>query len=298
MQFFLNFTLLFFSSFSVKKFIKYLLILCLFFGCEDLNDSRENHLIARVDNNYLYMSDLDYADIKYSSISDSIVKTKDYINKWAKKHLLYDRSLLNIDDKNVKRLNRLVDQYKLDLYINSYRSSIIKSQIDTLITENQLKEYYDKNNSIFLLKEPLYRYRFIEFPKSNIDRNEIVKRFVRYNSDDKIFLDSLSFQFSSSFLNDSIWYTKTNLLQNAKFLFHKDLISLKKSEIFEVDNSFQLSLLKIEDYMPKNEIAPLTFVENTIRNIVFNQRKLEFLKNFDKEIINDAIQNKKFETYK
>ena len=82
------------------------------------------------------------------------------------------------------------------------------------------------------------------------------------------------------------------------FLFHKDLISLKKSEIFEVDNSFQLSLLKIEDYMPKNEIAPLTFVENTIRNIVFNQRKLEFLKNFDKEIINDAIQNKKFETYK
>ena len=282
----------------MKIYIQYLLIFCLFFGCEDLNDSIENHLIARVDNNYLYMSDLDYADIKYSSISDSIVKTKDYINKWAKKHLLYDRSLLNIDDKNAKRLNRLVDQYKLDLYINSYRSSIIKSQIDTLITENQLKEYYDNNNSIFLLKEPLYRYRFIEFPKSNIDRKEIVKRFVRYNLEDKNFLDSLSFQFSSSFLNDSIWYTKTNLLQNAKFLFHKDLISLKKSEIFEVDNSFQLSLLKIEDYMPKNEIAPLTFVENTIRNIVFNQRKLEFLKNFDKEIINDAIQNKKFETYK
>ena len=50
-------------------------------------------------------------------------------------------------------------------------------------------------------------------------------------------------------------------------------------------------------YLSKNEKAPLSSVENRIRNIVFNQRKLDFLKKFDQEIINDAIQNKKFEIY-
>jgi hypothetical protein len=94
-----------------------------------------------------------------------------------------------------------------------------------------------------------------------------------------------------------MWSNKKALLQNASFLTSKDLFNIKKSQIFEVEDTIQVYLFKIEDYLSKNEIAPLSSVENTIRNIVFNQRKLEFLKNFDQEIINDAIQYKKFEIY-
>jgi hypothetical protein len=107
----------------------------------------------------------------------------------------------------------------------------------------------------------------------------------------------LSFQFSYSFRNDSLWYNKKALLKNASFLTSDDLLKLKNSKIFEVEDTIQLYLLKIEDYLSKNQKAPLSYVEKTIRNIVFNQRKLDFLKKFDQEIINDAIQNKKFEIY-
>jgi hypothetical protein len=174
---------------------------------------------------------------------------------------------------------------------------LIKAKIDTLITKKQISDYYQSNSFIFKLKEPLYKYRYIEFPKNNIDRNEITKRFIRYSYEDKHFLDSLTFQFSNSFLNDSIWFSKKAVLKNVEFLNSKNLLSIKKSEIFEVEETIQVYLFKIENYLPKNEIAPLSFVENTIRNIVFNQRKLKFLKNFDQELINDAIQNKKFEIY-
>ena len=266
-------------------------------GCNELNNSRQNQLIARVDNNYLYMSDIDQINLKFSSVSDSIFKTHNYINTWAKNILLYDKSLLNIKDENKKALDKLLNQYKLDLYNNNYKSSIVKAQIDTLITQNQLNNYYKINSSMFLLKESLYSYRFIGFPKNNIVRNEITKRFIRYSDLDKTFLDSLSFQFSNSFRNNTMWSNKKSLLQNASFLTSKDLINIKKSQIFEVEDTIQVYLFKIEDYLSKNEIAPLSSVENTIRNIVFNQRKLEFLKNFDQEIINDAIQNKKFEIY-
>ena len=269
----------------------------LIIGCDELNKTRQNQLIARVDNNYLYMSDIDQLKLKFSSASDSIIKIQNYINTWAKNHLFYDKSLLNINVENKNLLDKLVDQYRLDLYNNNYKASIIKAQIDTLITQNQLVEYYTDNNSIFRLKEPLYKYRFIKFHKNNVDRNEITNRFIRYSNMDKVFLDSLSFQFSNSFLNDSIWFTKKTLIQNANFLSSKDLLSIKKSQIFKLEQSNQVYLFKSEDYLPKNEIAPLSFVENTIRNIVFSQRKLEFIKKFDQEIINDAIQNKKFEIY-
>lgn len=281
------------------KIIRIFLIIVFLFisGCNELNNSRQNQLIARVDNNYLYMSDIDQINLKFSSVSDSIIKTQNFINTWAKDLLLYNKSLFNITNENKKSLDKLLDQYKLDLYNSNYKSSIIKSKIDTLITKSQLNEYYEMNNSIFLLKESLYRYRLIEFPKNNIDRNEITRRFIRYSDLDKTFLDSLSFQFSNSFRNDTMWSNKKSLLQNASFLTSKDLINIKKSQIFEVEDTIQVYLFKIEDYLSKNEIAPLSWVENTIKNIVFNQRKLEFLKNFDQEIINDAIQNKKFEIY-
>ena len=271
-----------------------IVVFFLIIGCDELNKTRQNQLIARVDNNYLYMSDIDQLKLKFSSASDSIIKIQNYINTWAKNHLFYDKSLLNINVENKNLLDKLVDQYRLDLYNNNYKASIIKAQIDTLITQNQLVEYYTDNNSIFRLKEPLYKYRFIKFHKNNVDRNEITNRFIRYSNMDKVFLDSLSFQFSNSFLNDSIWFTKKTLIQNANFLSSKDLLSIKKSQIFKLEQSNQVYLFKSEDYLPKNEIAPLSFVENTIRNIVFSQRKLEFIKKFDQEIINDANQNKKF----
>jgi len=274
-----------------------LLNLFLIISCEDLSNSSKNHLIARVDNNYLYLSDLDKLNLKFTSISDSIIQTQNYINTWAKKYILYDRSLLNIEEDDKNKLNDLIKQYKLDLYNNSYKSSLIKAKIDTLITKKQISDYYQSNSFIFKLKEPLYKYRYIEFPKNNIDRNEITKRFIRYSHEDKHFLDSLTFQFSNSFLNDSIWFSKKAVLKNVEFLNSKNLLSIKKSEIFEVEETIQVYLFKIENYLPKNEVAPLSFVENTIRNIVFNQRKLKFLKNFDQELINDAIQNKKFEIY-
>ena len=49
--------------------------------------------------------------------------------------------------------------------------------------------------------------------------------------------------------------------------------------------------------LDQNQIAPLPYIENTIKNIVFNKKKIGFLKEFDKDILRDAIKTKKFETY-
>ena len=38
-------------------------------------------------------------------------------------------------------------------------------------------------------------------------------------------------------------------------------------------------------------------VRNTVEKIVFNRKKLKFIKEFDQEILQDAIQTNKFEIY-
>ena len=90
--------------------------------------------------------------------------------------------------------------------------------LDTLIIDRKINSFYDENKEIFKLNESLYKIRFIQFPIDNVDKNDIKKSFIRYNDIDKLFLDSLSYQFTHKILSDSIWITKRKLINDVSFL--------------------------------------------------------------------------------
>jgi hypothetical protein len=72
---------------------------------------------------------------------------------------------------------------------------------------------------------------------------------------------------------------------------------LKTPNYYEVKDSLAIYLLVLVERLDRGKIAPLSRVENTIKDVVFNKRKIEFLKSFDNDILQDAIKYKKFETY-
>ena len=112
------------------------------------------------------------------------------------------------------------------------------------------------------------------------------------------FLDSLSFQFSSYFLADSIWLNQLEITEQMSFLnLNERSKFLKSPNYFEVEDSLALYLCQLVDRLDRGNVAPLTYVKSTIRDIVFNKRKIEFLKSFDNDILQDAIKFKKFEKY-
>lgn len=72
---------------------------------------------------------------------------------------------------------------------------------------------------------------------------------------------------------------------------------LKKSNFARLQDSLGIYLLKIEDVLKRNDIAPLSYVEPTIRQIILNKRKQELTKKLEKDITKDAHKNKTFEIY-
>ena len=55
--------------------------------------------------------------------------------------------------------------------------------------------------------------------------------------------------------------------------------------------------MQIEDVLERNSPAPLDYIKPTIDQIVINKRKLELIKELEKDITKDAIKNKQFEIY-
>ena len=53
----------------------------------------------------------------------------------------------------------------------------------------------------------------------------------------------------------------------------------------------------IEEVRRRNEVAPISHVSSTLKQIMLNKRKLEMLRQFDRDILDEAVKENIFEQY-
>tara|TARA_Y100000741_G_scaffold208082_1_gene158439 strand:- start:1285 stop:2109 length:825 start_codon:yes stop_codon:yes gene_type:complete len=268
-------------------------------SCKEFNTNINDKVIARVDNDYLFSSDLQKLNYDYKSKEDSLITINSFINKWALERILLRQSLINLSEEKLTRIENLVQDYKFDLLANNYTEFVVSSKLDTILSSIETYDFYSKNLNNFKLNSPIYRVKYINFLKNNVDRRQITRSFKRFNDSDKRFIDSLSFQFLDSFLADTIWLNKGEIIKNIPFINSNNFEDyfLKKRKYFEIKGETDLSLFNIIESIEANQIAPFSYVENVVANIVLNKKKLDLIENFNNEILNDAIKTKKFEVY-
>ena len=115
---------------------------------------------------------------------------------------------------------------------------------------------------------------------------------------DKKVLDSISIQFKSYSLNDSIWIRVNQVIDKIPAITAENKNELlKKSNFVQLKDSLGVYLMQINDVLLRNDTAPLEYVKPTIDQIVINKRKLELIRKLEKDITKDAIKNKQFEIY-
>ena len=267
-------------------------------SCEFFKKSKEGKIIARVNDSYLYEEDVEGLVAEGTSPEDSLMIVNSFVTRWATQLLLIDGSEVNLPQNIQDDFNKLVDQYKKDLYTKAYLEALVKKSIDTVVSYNDANEIYETNKETFKLNDELIKFRYINIPLNAVDKEDISKRFQRYNAIDKIHLDSISVQFKSYSLNDSIWIKASQVAKKIPVLnseSRKEL--LKKSNFIQLKDSLGLYLMQINDVRLQNDYAPLEFVLPTIKQIVINKRKLELIKQLEKDITKDAIKNNQFEIY-
>ncbi len=254
--------------------------------------------IARVNENYLYQEDISNLVPEGTPVEDSTLIVNGFINRWATQLLLIKGAELNLPEKKQEDFNKLVDQYKKDLFTKAYLEALVNKNIDTTVTVSEIKEVYESNKETFKLNDELVKFRYITLPQNAINKDDIEKRFKRFDLNDKKYLDSISIQFKAYNLNDSTWIKVSQLTEKIALVNSdnkKEL--LKKSNFVQLKDSIDLYLMQINDVLLLNEYAPLEYVKPTINQIVINKRKLELIKQLEKDITKDAIKNNQFEIY-
>jgi len=290
---------------SLKKLNLSLLGLIFLFSCDlikmknDRTASGDDRVaVARVNSAYLYKDEL--ADIITPSTTkqDSIERAETYINSWVRKQLLIQEAgkKININEAEVER--KILD-YRFSLIAYEYQSYYIKQNLDTAVSSLDIENYYTGNIDNFVLKQNIVQAVFVKVPKTAPRTNRIKELMFSPKEKDQNELKSYCLSFSTAYhLSDSAWMVFDELVKNSPLAEIPNKIQfLKTNRYYETSDDGYLYFLKVAKYRISDNISPLEFVRDDIRNIILNKRKVELAKKLEDEVYNNAVREKEFEIF-
>ncbi|WP_249988644.1 hypothetical protein [Polaribacter sp. Z014] len=257
-------------------------------------ETNTSEIVAIVNTEKLFREDLVNVLPKNISKSDSLVLVKSYIQNWAIKRLLLEKAKNNSSLETMNQIDDLVKDYKESLLINNFKEQLVKQQLDTVISDEELSAYYMLNKENFKLNEELVKIKFLHVDKNIKDKKNILKLFKSDSISDLEILEKQELSFKSYQFNDSVWTQLDNIL--LKLPFSKEKL-LKKTKFIEKQDSIGLYLVAINDVLERNSIAPLSYITPTIKQMILHKRKIELLREIEKIIVKDATQNNNFKIY-
>ncbi len=282
-----------------RKTILYLLSIAftlLLVQCNFFNDDGKEKPLARVYNDYLYVSDIQELFKGDITEEDSIVLLKNYINNWIRQKLL-----LKIAEKNLspeqKNFDKQLAEYRNSLIIYTYETELVRQKLNIDVTEQAIEKYYTENKENFLLKDNIVKVTYVKTPKKTTNLNRI-KTLYKSDDDEEIFkLKELCDREAVNYFIDDVWLVFNDLTKEIPIKTYNQEEFLKNNRFIEMQDSLYNYFLNIRAYKIKETVSPLSMEKENIKNILINTQKLELIKKNQDEIFNDAVKKNNFEIY-
>ena len=283
---------------TLDKLRKLFIFLLLILSC-DFNTELNDNIIARVGEKTLSKKNLIDKLPKNINSDDSIIISNKIINNWALNQLLIDNAEINLSSEEVEKIEKISSDYYNDLLISTYKNKVASYNSDTLVLDDEISKYYDSNFENFLLYEDIIKGRYVRLNKNNFNLNEIKRRFRRFNEQDLTFFDSISLQLLNYSLNDTTWVNKDLFFNKIPVLKDEEIERIVKKTLYVVkEDSLDVYLIKINDFIEINDKAPLDYIYNRIEELIKNKKRVDFIKKFETETIENAKIENNFEIIK
>ena len=258
---------------------------------------KQGNVLARVHDTYLYDNDLKGLVPEGTSPKDSMTLVKNFVRTWVKTTLIVNQAENNLSSKELNFEKQLSD-YKNSLIIFEYEREWIRQNLDTVVPEAEVREYYEAHKSDFELKENIARLMYAVINK-DLQKEQIFDKVLQLP--DSLMLDSLESlckTYASEFyLDTATWVTNIWIEDKLPIEVYNPSMYLTENAFTKYTDENDLYLIRFIDFRIKDDISPIDFEYNHILNIIINKRKMYLAKKLREDIYENAILNNEFEIY-
>lgn len=269
----------------------FICLLTLLSACSGTPSPQEKDVLVKVKERSLKRADVKRLIPIGLSSADSLLMAESITKKWIKEALVYDVALRNLENEKAE-INQLVENYRRSLVQYRYQERLVKEKLENSIRESDMLHFYEANQKKFELDKNLIKGLFLKIPIDAPSLNDVKKWYKSDNESSLEKIEKYSVQNASiyDYFYDK-WVDFEELMDNIPMQIANPKEFLRTHKFIEQSDSSYCYLLNIKEYLPAGSVAPYDYISPQIKEMLINQQKVEFIRDFEEELYNDAIRN-------
>ena len=258
-------------------------------------NSNNKQIIASVNEKDLLLSEVLREMPK--ATEDSAFFIERYMNLWIRKQLMLYHSEINLSSDLLNYEAQIAD-YRSSLLIYAYQQELINQNFDTSITSNEISDYYNQYREEFKLVKNIFMGRYIVVDKSAPKSKNLKKWYKSNKPDDIESLTDYCHQFAKEYyLSDSSWQYFSSINNKLPKFITEEEYFLENTKGVWFEGQQYRHYIYIKNYQIKGSISPLALEREKIRNVLLNKNKIQYLKQLEDELYQNALALKKIKIY-
>jgi len=264
---------------------------------EETTADQNRIVIARANTAYLYADEVKDIVPFGTSTKDSLELIKKYIDNWVHETLVIQKAESNLSEDK-KNVEKQLQDYRNSLITFAYEKELVNQKLDTVVTQNEIEEYYNNNKANFELRDNIIKVIYIKVNKTAPEMKKLKNWYKSDEPKDKEQLASYCHQFAANFyLDDNSWLFFDDLLKEIPIQTYNKELFLQNNRFVEVSDSLYNYFVNIKGFKIRNSLSPISFETENIKNIILNKRKLQLIAKMKEDVYNDAVNNNKIEIF-
>ena len=254
-------------------------------------------VVARVGPHRLTRSELaDYIPTGVSS-EDSLGLAQQYIKAWAEELLFVDLAETRLSDDE-KDVTKELEEYRRTLLKYRYEERYINERMDTLISDEEVRDYYQAHKDKFLVDRPLLKTRYMVIPAGSRNLRRLKELMASEDVVDAVAADSLAFTAAIKYVDSSDNWMDAILLARDLGTDEVSMMKALRGRFIELKgDDGNLRVAYVVDIVQKGSPAPLDYCAERIEDIILSARKHELVSGLERDLLNDALGKGKFVIY-
>jgi len=261
-------------------------------SCSFFNNKKQGDAVAQAYDKYLYRSDIRGIVPPGTAVNDSIELVQRFIDNWIRRQVVLNQAESNLSPEQ-KDFTEQLEAYRNSLIVYGYESELIRQKLDTVVSQQQIQEFYDQNPQNFQLRENIVRVSYVKIPQASASLAPAKKATQLLKSGRALDIDLLDELCQSSMLvcrlDDENWISFNDLQREIPIAIDNQDNFLQNRSFFETSDSLFLYVVRISEFKMKESLSPLSFETENIRNIIINRRKLELINQMEQEVFQKAL---------
>ncbi len=271
------------------------LILCT--GCHMLERRPDDTLLAEAYNNRLYLEDIEAIISPGTSPGDSAAIIDRYVDQWVEQQVFLHHARSGLPSEK-KDFERQVTDYENSLLRHAFESELALKEMDTMVMEQEIENFYEKNKAQFTLRNNIVKATYIKLPLSASDISIARSLYRSEDQNDLVELENYCLENAATYLiSPDNWMLFYDILTDMPLDLDDPASYLRDNTYAEITDNYYRYFLSIHEYRLKGDISPISFEKDNIRTLILSRRKKDFIQSKRRDFMNEAVEANRVETY-